>query len=257
MMAAADVDGAAAEVRRDPLPPRGVPEAAQPDAVREGRRRPTWPALPKGTTCGPAPSNVEPWVTMDYGPSLMNTYEVGGPGPNIAYKGIAVRLDAGAGRRVARQALGAVRPRHAAARGGLDRRRLHRLERASTSTAGTRSTRSSPARSTFANPVGPGWADPETGRFDDPRLDGPRRPALRPAAADVGAVTAALYHFGDQTILSYTVGDAAVLELAGAESRPEAAGGGRLHPDAGGRQVVAATCSPASPPTGGGRGCRR
>ena len=35
----ADVDGAAAEVRRDPLPPRGVPEAAQPDAVREGRRR--------------------------------------------------------------------------------------------------------------------------------------------------------------------------------------------------------------------------
>ncbi|MFO0936367.1 MAG: DUF6797 domain-containing protein [Gemmataceae bacterium] len=34
---------------------------------------------------------------MDYGPNLMNTYEVGGPGHNIAYKGIAVRLDAGAG----------------------------------------------------------------------------------------------------------------------------------------------------------------
>ena len=46
---------------------------------------------------GPAPASVDPWMAMDYGPSLMNTYEVGGPGPNISYKGIAVRLDAGAG----------------------------------------------------------------------------------------------------------------------------------------------------------------
>lgn len=45
--------------------------------------------LPRGTTAGPPPSTVEPWVVMDYGPSLMNTYEVGGPGPNFAYKGIA------------------------------------------------------------------------------------------------------------------------------------------------------------------------
>ena len=40
----ADVDGAAAEVRRDPLPPRGVPEDGQPDAVRQGRTTPTWPS---------------------------------------------------------------------------------------------------------------------------------------------------------------------------------------------------------------------
>ncbi|HEX4613764.1 MAG TPA: c-type cytochrome, partial [Urbifossiella sp.] len=50
---------------------------------------------------GPAPSNVEPWVTADYGPSLINTYEVGGAsptaGPNFAYKGLAVRLDPGPG----------------------------------------------------------------------------------------------------------------------------------------------------------------
>ena len=50
--------------------------------------------LPKGTGTGPAPASVDPWMAMDYGPSLMNTYEVGGPGPNLAYKGIAVRLDA-------------------------------------------------------------------------------------------------------------------------------------------------------------------
>ena len=29
--------------------------------------------LPKGTSRGPKPSNIEPWVSMDYGPSLMAT----------------------------------------------------------------------------------------------------------------------------------------------------------------------------------------
>ena len=30
------------------------------------------------------PRTVEPWVTMDYGPSLINTYEVGRDGTNFA-----------------------------------------------------------------------------------------------------------------------------------------------------------------------------
>ena len=34
---------------------------------------------------------------MDYGPSLTHTYEVPGAVHNFAYKGIAVRLDPGAG----------------------------------------------------------------------------------------------------------------------------------------------------------------
>src|SRR5262249_11595251 len=51
--------------------------------------------LRKGTSRGPKPSSVEPWASMNYGPSLTLTLEVG-PG-NIAYKGIAVRLDAGPG----------------------------------------------------------------------------------------------------------------------------------------------------------------
>ena len=34
---------------------------------------------------------------MDYGPSLINTYEIGDDGTNIAHKGIAVRLDPGPG----------------------------------------------------------------------------------------------------------------------------------------------------------------
>jgi hypothetical protein len=48
--------------------------------------------LPKGTTTCPAPASVEPWMAMDYGPSLFNTYEVSAShsnGPNIAYKGLA------------------------------------------------------------------------------------------------------------------------------------------------------------------------
>ena len=53
--------------------------------------------LPKGKTRGPAPASIEPWVAMDYGPSMMATIEAGDDGSNIAYKGIAVRLDAGPG----------------------------------------------------------------------------------------------------------------------------------------------------------------
>src|SRR5262249_52974495 len=51
--------------------------------------------LPKGASRGPAPSEAEPWRKMDYGPTLTGTFKVG-PG-NIAYKGVAVRLDPGPG----------------------------------------------------------------------------------------------------------------------------------------------------------------
>ncbi|MDB5387573.1 MAG: heme-binding protein [Planctomycetaceae bacterium] len=62
--------------------------------------------LPKGKERGPAPSNVDPWSSMNYGAFLTATYEVPEPksveskenaGPNIAQKGIAVRLDSGPG----------------------------------------------------------------------------------------------------------------------------------------------------------------
>jgi putative heme-binding domain-containing protein len=54
-------------------------------------------SLPKGDTRGPAPSLLDPWQQMDYGPNLMATYEVGNDGSNIAYKGHAIRLDEGPG----------------------------------------------------------------------------------------------------------------------------------------------------------------
>src|SRR5262249_28903659 len=67
--------------------------------------------------------------------------------------------------------------------------------------------------------VGPGWADPETGRFDDPRLKGrdgkPYGPLPRSWAQYRG-----LYHYGNQVIVSYTVGGAKVLEMPAYELGP-------------------------------------
>ena len=83
--------------------------------------------LPKGTSHGPRPTAIEPWVVMDYGPSLNATFEVSDNGSNIANKGIAIRLDAGQGG-IARGRLGRLRSRHDAPGRGLDRSGLYRLE---------------------------------------------------------------------------------------------------------------------------------
>jgi putative heme-binding domain-containing protein len=166
--------------------------------------------LPKGVRRGPKPSNIEPWLSMNYGPSLMATLEVGDKG-NVAYKGIAVRLDNGPG--------GVSRGRHwmlfdhdtlrvaAAWNGegfidwnGINFNGRHQIH---PRVAG---------RMCFANPVGPGWANPETGRFDDPRFRGrdgkPYGPLPRAWAQYKG-----MYHYGNQVIFSYTVGGAKVLEM--------------------------------------------
>ncbi len=172
-------------------------------------------SLPKGTTVGPAPINVEPWVTMDYGPSLMNTYEVGGVGPNIAYKGIAVRLDSGAGG-ISRGKQWALfdqdTMRFGAAWTGdrfIDWKGIHfnGQHQVHPKLVGDIH---------LTNPVGPGWADPATGSFKDPRFLGHDKRPYGPLTKE-WAKFRGVYHFGDQTIVSYTVGDATVLELAGAE----------------------------------------
>ena len=114
--------------------------------------------LPKGTSRGPKPSNIEPWVSMNYGPSLMATLEVGDRG-NFAYKGIAVRLDNGPG--------GVSRGRHwmlfdhdtlrvaAAWSGdGLHRLERHQLQRPASDPSPRRRERStSPTRSAPAGPI--------------------------------------------------------------------------------------------------------
>lgn len=170
-------------------------------------------SLPKGDTRGPEPTNIEPWITMDYGPSLINTYEVGQGGGNIAYKGIAVRLDAGPG--------GISRGRHwmifdhdtlrmAAAWSGtgfIDWQGIHFDGRHGAHPHIVGDVAAS-------NDNGPGWANPVTGSFDDPRILGRDGKHYGPLPRD-WAHYKGLYRQGNQVVISYTVGDASVLEQPG------------------------------------------
>jgi putative heme-binding domain-containing protein len=172
--------------------------------------------LPKGTTRGPEPSNIEPWSAMDYGPTLTATYEVGDDASNFAYKGVAVRLDAGPG--------GVSRGRHW---GVFD----HDTMRLAASWSGDgfidwnginfNGRHEIHPRIVgdveLTNPIGPGWANPQTGTFDDPRLKGrdgrPYGPLPRSWAHYRGQ-----YRHGDQVILAYSVGNTGVLERSGVET---------------------------------------
>ena len=166
--------------------------------------------LPKGTSRGPKPTKYEPWAAMNYGPSMMLTVEIGNKG-NFAYKGIAVRLDAGPGG-VSRgrswmvydhdtlRVAGAWSGNGFIDWNGINFNGKHQVHPRVV------------GRVAVANPVGPGWANPATGSFDDPRLKGrdgkPYGPMPREWMHYRG-----LYHFGDQVILFYTVGDAVILEM--------------------------------------------
>ncbi|MFV1968794.1 MAG: DUF6797 domain-containing protein, partial [Pirellulaceae bacterium] len=169
--------------------------------------------LPEGDTRGPEPTVIEPWITMDYGPCLVNTYEVGNDGSNFAYKGIAVRLDPGPGgvsRGTSWMIFDHDTLRVAAGwtgEGFIDWNGIHFNGRHQVHPRIVGDVH-------FANPTGPGWANPETGRFDDPRLRGrdgkPYGPLPRAWARYRG-----LYHYEHDVVLSYTVGDTDILEMPG------------------------------------------
>ncbi len=180
--------------------------------------------LPKGDTRGPEPSLIEPWSAMDYGPQLTHTYEVPGAAKNIAYKGIAIRLDPGAG--------GVSRGRHwmifdtdtlrmasqwSAGSGGeqfIDWRGIqlngeHQIHPHIVGSV------------TASNSTGPGWADPQSGSFaDDRRVEG--RDGLRygPLPRDWARYRGMYYH-GQNVILSYSVGKTDVLEMPRVQAAEE------------------------------------
>ena len=206
-------------------------------------------SLPKGTTRGPAPSNVDPWSSMNYGPYLAATYEVGSDGKNFAHKGIAVRLDPGPG--------GVSRGKHwmvfdhdtlrvAAAWSRVEEEGETRSggEREK-ETANPRGNSLSPplrvsptptptfidwhginfdgrhqihprvsGEVAFANQSGPGWANPATGRFDEERVLGRDGRRYGPLPRAWGRYRG-LYQYGDNVVLSYTVGETNVLEMPG------------------------------------------
>ncbi|MFK7734437.1 MAG: DUF6797 domain-containing protein [Pirellulaceae bacterium] len=199
-------------------------------------------SLPEGDTKGPEPSRYEPYVAMDYGPSLMNTYEIEfnndgenigrdlgknprsknpwanpddyfekGEAPNYAYKGIAVRLDRGAG--------GVTRGRHWVVY-DHDTMSMNAawsgdgfIDYCCIQFDGQHNTHNRLVGELLTeNPVGPGWAQPLTGVWDDPRPVGRDGRAYGPLPK-AWLEYRGLYHHGLQTILSYRVGGAEVLEM--------------------------------------------
>lgn len=178
-------------------------------------------SLPKGNTRGPAPTNVEPWSTMNYGPYLMATYEVGNDASNFAQKGIATRLDPGPGgvsRGTHWQLFDHDTLRVAAAwsdNSKSDTGAPHFIDWHGINFDGRHQIHPRVAgRVQFANPTGPGWANPETGSFEDTRLVGRDGRHYGPLPRE-WAQYKGLYQHGDQAIVSYTVGSTKVLEMPG------------------------------------------
>jgi putative heme-binding domain-containing protein len=166
--------------------------------------------LPKGSARGPKPVASEPWRLTDYGPFLMLTVEVGAGSGNIACKGIAVRLDPGPGG-IARgdrwvvydhdtmRLAGAWTGRGFIDWNGINFNGRHEVHPATV------------GQIHVTNPDAPGWANPETGRFDDLRIKGrdghPYGPLPKSWLRYRG-----LYRSGERVVLAYSVGDAEVLE---------------------------------------------
>jgi hypothetical protein len=192
-------------------------------------------SLPTGTTSGPAPKEFKPWAEMDYGNFLINTYELAGlnapererssgPSPlpdenlvkaNFAYKGIAVRLDQGAGGVAAGKAWmmfdhDLMRVAGAwTGEGFIDWEAIlfNGKHNISPRTVGDLH---------FSNPVAPAWANPATGKFDDPRFQARDKRRFGPLPRE-WAHYKGLYQFKDRIIISYTVGTAKILETFGLE----------------------------------------
>ncbi|HMP81000.1 MAG TPA: LamG domain-containing protein, partial [Pirellulaceae bacterium] len=175
-------------------------------------------SLPKGDTFGPEPSQIEAWSAMNYGPHLTHTYEIPGARHNFAYKGIAIRLDSGAG--------GVSRGRHWMVF-DTDTLRVaaawHAGESGSTheSFIDWRAIQFNGehgvhprivGRVDFANGTGPGWGEPRSGSFqDDQRVLGRDGKQYGPLPQPWGRFRG-IYHYDQQVILSYTIGTTEVLE---------------------------------------------
>ncbi|MFG0333368.1 MAG: DUF6797 domain-containing protein, partial [Maioricimonas sp. JB049] len=169
--------------------------------------------LPSGDSFGPEPSKFEPWSAMDYGPSLVNTYEFGTGGENIAYKGIAVQLDGSPGG-VSRGRAWAVFEHDTlrlagfwTGEGFIDWNGIH--------FNGRHAIHPRVVGDVHLENVGPGWADPRTGSFaDDQRVVGRDGRRYGPLPRDWGRLQG-ISQYGPQTVIRYRVGTTPVLEMPG------------------------------------------
>lgn len=179
-------------------------------------------SLPRGDTRGPAPTVLEPWATMDYGPSLIHTYEIGEDETNFAHKGIAVRLDAGPGG-VARGAHWMVFDHDTMRVAGAWEGNGF-VDWQGVQFDGQHFKHPRPVGEVvFANPTGPGWADPKTGKFeDDQRVLGRDGRRYGPLPREWARYHGLYQHHG-RVVMAYSVGDAEILEMPGMERQPAGA----------------------------------
>lgn len=153
------------------------------------------------------------YLRMDFGPALFWTLQV--DTNNIAYKGIAVRLDDGPG--------------------GISKGRVWMLYDHDTMRVaaawtgdkfvdwrgiafdGSHGTHTSiKGEKAFVNPVGPGWAHPQTGSFEDTRFRGRDNKPYGPLPRDWVHYLGTYFH-SNRVVVSYTVGDTKVLDQPGYE----------------------------------------
>lgn len=196
-------------------------------------------SLPKGKSRGPVPVKYEPWRDMDYGPFLIRSYEMVGPetlprqgvtkdqeikakkanrpgeefwpeNTNFAFKGISIQLDevqGGVGKGSHWITFDHDTMRVAGAWSGKGFIDWHGVLFDGRHAMTPRSV----GDQHFANPIGPGWANPETGTFEDPRFkarDGRRFGPLPKTWAKYNG----LYKHENRIVVSYRIGDAEILE---------------------------------------------
>ncbi|MFT5468333.1 MAG: mono/diheme cytochrome c family protein [Verrucomicrobiales bacterium] len=176
-------------------------------------------SLPRGMKTideevAPAAAGGKQYEKMDFGPALMWTYQVnkgGGPAEwNIAQKGIAVRLDPGAGgvsKGRAWMVYDEDTMRVAAAYSGgkfVDWKGI--------AFDGSHGTHTSIAgEPTFITPDEPGWQNPKDGSWSDSRIVGRDGRRFGPLPREWVHYKGMSY-FGEQVVIHYTVGEAAILE---------------------------------------------
>ncbi len=173
-------------------------------------------SLPPGDSRGPAAVESQPWVNMNYGPSMINTFETGDDASNFAYKGIAFRLDQGPGgvsrgnawmifdHDTMRISAAWTQPNQATKNPFIDWQGIHFNGRHNIHPRVSGDIH-------LQNLNGPGWANPATDSFDDPRLvgrDGRKYGPLPNHWARLRGV----YSYGSETVVDYQIGTTTVLE---------------------------------------------
>ena len=177
-------------------------------------------SLPKGGSFGPEPVEYAPWSDMNYGPSMINTFEVGSDRSNFAFKGIAVRLDVGPGgvskgnhwaifdHDTMRVAAFWSRDPDSKDSGFINWQGIHFDGRHGKHPQIVGDLH-------FENPTGPGWAKPGTTSFEDTeRVIGRDDRRYGPLPAE-WAKYRGLHTIGNDTIVEYTVENRRFLERFG------------------------------------------